>query len=279
MIPMNLMLQIILTMMMTMSNSNHNELVLILTAAGSSTRMGNDHSGHKIKKEYLPLKEGTVLSTAAKAFLSALDFSLVIVTYPFCPSEEENRIAQKKSMEAMFSDKAIEQDKTKFLFIPGGKTRQSSVFEALKLAADFFEELGEKSRNQPIVFIHDGARPFVSSRVINDTLNAAIEFGAAVPGLQPVDTQKEIDANGFIVRHLVRKNLIAVQTPQVFNLNAIIEAHKKAAKCDKEFTDDTEIWDEFVDLTRYSRVKVVAGDSENKKITYRSDIFRTNERN
>lgn len=273
MIQMMLMTQMIQTMMTTMSNSNHTELVLILTAAGSSTRMGNDRSGHKIKKEYLPLNEGTVLSTAAKAFLSTLDFSLVIVTYPFCPSEEENLLAKKKSMEALFADKSITQDKTKFIFIPGGSSRQSSVFEALKTAEDFFKNSSGKANGSPMVFIHDGARPFVSSKVINDTLKAAQEFGASVPGLQPVDTQKEIDSNGFIVRHLVRKNLVAVQTPQVFMLEPILKAHEEAAKSGKEFTDDTEIWDEFADLQKFSRVKVVEGDSENKKITYRSDIL------
>ncbi len=267
------MTQMIQTKMMTMSNSKNTELVLILTAAGSSTRMGNDRSGHKIKKEYLPLNEGTVLSTAAKAFLSALDFSLVLVTYPFCSSEEENLLAQKKSMEALFADKSINQTKSKFIFIPGGSSRQSSVFEALKKANDFFKNAPSQTANSPMVFIHDGARPFVSSKIINDTLKAALEFGASVPGLQPVDTQKEIDSNGFIVRHLVRKNLVAVQTPQVFRLEPILKAHEEAAKSGKEFTDDTEIWDEFVDTQKYSRVKVVEGDSENKKITYRSDIL------
>ena len=75
-------------MMMETTTSNTN-LALILVAAGSSARIGFDKTGTKIKKEYLPVKDGTVLSMAAKAFLSTLKFSTIIVTYPFSDNREE----------------------------------------------------------------------------------------------------------------------------------------------------------------------------------------------
>ena len=62
--------------------TNNDELALILVAAGSSARIGFDKTGTKIKKEYLPMNGGTVLSSAAKAFLSTLNFSTVVVTFP-----------------------------------------------------------------------------------------------------------------------------------------------------------------------------------------------------
>ena len=124
-----------------------------------------------------------------------------------------------------------------------------------------------------LILIHDGARPFITERVILNVVEAAAEYGASVPGITPIDTQKEIDENGFIVRHLIRKNLCAVQTPQGFNFSRLCEAHEKAGKLAEEtgheFTDDTEIWGEYC-----GTVKTVPGDVNNIKITYPSDLGR-----
>ncbi|MBQ0050626.1 MAG: 2-C-methyl-D-erythritol 4-phosphate cytidylyltransferase [Treponema sp.] len=244
--------------------------VLILVAAGSSTRIGMDKSGQKIKKEYLPLNGGTVLSEAAKAFISTLDFQIVAVTYPFSSNSDELNSNETKCKEALFADPIVKNASCKFLFVPGGETRQKSVFEALqKINAELPED------ENPVVFIHDGARPFVKSETISLTERAAQEFGAAAPGLRPIDTQKEIDENGFIKRHLERANLIAIQTPQAFKIQHILEAHSEAAEFTKEFTDDTEIWDEYATKhknLKLSHVKIVMGDPENKKITYQNDL-------
>lgn len=241
--------------------------VLILVAAGASTRIGFDKNGDKIKKEYLPFKDGTVLSEAAKAFISALNLKVVAVTYPFSSSPEELKSNEKKCREALFADKTVEKAGCKFLFVSGGETRQKSVYEALLKIKD------EISDENPVVFIHDGARPFVTKETISLVNRAAKEFGAAAPGLRPVDTQKEIDDNGFIKRHLERSHLISIQTPQAFKFQQILEAHKNADSVSKEYTDDTELWDEFISRQKgESRVKIVIGDPENKKITYQNDL-------
>ena len=246
--------------MMTKTNRSNEELALIVVAAGSSSRMGG------IKKEYLPLESGTVLSTAVKAFLRTLPFSVVAVTFPNQENPELLKSAEEKCKNALFEDKEFNKiaNNTEFIFVPGGASRQSSVFNALlKIKANF-------PNSNPVVFIHDGARPFVSKKIINSTFAAVQKYGASAPGIQPTDTQNEIDKNGFIKRHLVRSQLTAVQTPQVFMLNELVEAHKKAQKTKKEYTDDTEIWDLFVPE---GKVKIVDGDIKNKKITYREDFF------
>lgn len=253
--------------------TNNDELALILVAAGSSARIGFDKTGTKIKKEYLPMNGGTVLSSAAKAFLSTLNFSTVVVTFPSAENSVDLKENEQKCREAIFADDFVKSfsSKTKFIFIPGGKTRRESVHDAL-------ETISENSPECSLVFIHDGARPFLKSETVELTYRAASEFGAAVPGLQPTETQKKIDENGFIVKHLLRSSLTAVQTPQVFKFEPILEAHRLAAESNKTFTDDTEIWDEFAAKRKdengesYSRVKVVLGDPENKKITYPEDI-------
>lgn len=248
-----------------------NNPVLILVAAGSSSRIGFDKNGEKIKKEYLPLSSGTVLSTAAKSFISSLDFQIIAVTYPFSSNASELKENEKKCRDALFSDSAVKDSKCKFLFVPGGETRQKSVYEALQKIQ---KELGDSN---PIVFIHDGARPFVKAETISLVNRAAQEFGASAPGLRPIDTQKEIDENGHIKRHLNRANLIAIQTPQAFKFQEILESHQAADESSKEYTDDTEIWDEFASKkANSSRVKIVIGDPENKKITYPGDLESLN---
>ncbi len=248
--------------MKTTNSQQKEELALLIVAAGSSSRMGG------IKKEYLPLNGGTVLSTATRAFFKTLNFSVVAVTFPFKEDVTLLKLEEKKSKNAIFADSQIKEEQTKgtqFLFVPGGKSRQESVFKALgKLKSHF-------KNSNPLVFIHDGARPFVSEDIINSTYKAALEFGAGAPGIQPVDTQNEVDENGFIKRHLVRSNLRAIQTPQVFRLNELLLAHEKASLSGKKYTDDTEIWDLFVPG---GKVKITEGDIQNKKITYRQDIVQ-----
>lgn len=227
--------------------------VLVIAAAGSSSRMGLGK-----KKEYLPLKKGTVLSESVRAFIEASDFSEVIVSIP--------KNGEKEAKAALLADTEIKSllKNTTLTFTEGGATRQESVFKALCKA---------KNKNS-IVLIHDGARPFVSKKIIQDVISKAQEFGAAVPAIQPVDTQKEIAPDRTISRHLVRKNLGAVQTPQGFLLKPLIECHKAAFQKKLEFTDDTEVWDAFPNFTGGKKVHIVEGSEKNKKITFIQDISK-----
>lgn len=247
----------ILTMKMSRS-----KIAIVITAAGSSTRMGGG-----VKKEYLPLKNGTVLSNCAKTFLTAcsqtFEISDFIVTCPVGGIEA----CQKALGDLDFSDfpggagpsggarGAGFEDI--FQIVEGSTTRQKSVFNGLVAI-----------KNHPeIVLIHDGARPFVSEEIIRQSVFTALEYGSCVPGCTPVDTQKEIDSDGFIIRHLQRSLLCAVQTPQTFNYEKLLQAHKKALADKKEYTDDTEIWGNYC-----GRVKVIPGDPANIKITYPGDL-------
>lgn len=231
------------------------KIAIIITAAGSSSRMGGS-----VKKEFLPLKNGTVLSSCARAFLNALSKDFQITDFIITCREGSQQDARNALSSLNYKG---------FSFVSGGKSRQESVFKGLLQI--------EKNGSKPdFVMIHDGARPFVSEKLILDGIKTCMEDGASVPGLTPTDTQKEIDENGMIVRHLVRSRLCAVQTPQNFNFEKLLEAHKKAALqveqlaaegIKKEFTDDTEIWGEFC-----GSVKVYEGDAKNIKITWPKDL-------
>lgn len=233
-----------------------NQIALIIVAAGSSTRMGS-----QIKKEYLPLNEGTVLSETAHSFLKSAIFSSITIVIP-----ESHELQAKK---ALYKNPKVNnlllENNTSINFVIGGKTRQESVFNALT----FLKKSNTKITH---VLIHDGARPFISKEIIQDTIKNTIKYNASAPALIPTDTQKEIDENGFIKNHLIRKNLRAIQTPQGFNFDLIYESHSKANQDYKnnlyEFTDDTEIFDKYSNQKTY----IFNGDPCNIKITYAKDL-------
>src|SRR5574344_1942882 len=146
----------ILTEMKKLSNSMPSALIIV--AAGNSTRMGG------IKKEYLPLYNGTVLSESARVFFKTYQFSALAIAHP--------KNGKEKAEAALFADTEMHSllQNTNLFFVEGGKTRQESVLNALKAIAPDMEK-------NSLVLIHDGARPFVTSKIILDTIAAAQKYG------------------------------------------------------------------------------------------------------
>ena len=235
-----------------MTNSK-TKIAIIITAAGSSTRIGSG-----IKKEYLPFQNGTVLSTCVQTFINSCKNRFIITDFIItCPPNGKSECQKALNFTSQQENDNSKNISQVFQIVEGDKTRQKSVFNAMCAV-----------KNHPqIVLIHDGARPFVSQKIILEGIQAAQEFGASVPGLTPTDTQKQIDENGFITNHLQRASLVAVQTPQCFDFQMLLEAHKKAHQEEKEYTDDTEIWGKYC-----GKVKVITGESKNIKITYPKDL-------
>jgi 2-C-methyl-D-erythritol 4-phosphate cytidylyltransferase len=135
----------------------------------------------------------------------------------------------------------------------GGKRRQDSVAEGLKRLADC-----------DWVVIHDGARPLVTVELIERGLEAARETGAAVAAVPVTDTIKVSDEDRTVYETPPRRNLWAVQTPQVFSTKVIGEAYEKA---DDDVTDDASL----VERLGY-KVKLYMGSHDNIKITTPDDL-------
>jgi len=142
--------------------------------------------------------------------------------------------------------------------IKGGKVRQDSVNNALK---------HKIIKNADIVLVHDAVRPFVSHELVNNVINSAIEYGAAVPALFPIETIKMVNKKGFVVRTLDRSKLCSVQTPQGFRQEIILEAYKYAYENRIYSTDDASL----IEKVGYS-VKIIQGEETNIKITTQSDL-------
>ena len=211
----------------------------IITAAGSSNRMKG-----KGKKELKSIKGRTVLERAVLPFVLSEEFDSIIVTYP------EGKVEELK--------KALHRINYPIRFIPGGETRQASVFNAL-------EDL--KKTGCDLVLIHDGARPHISEELIQRVLHGTVERGNSTPVTPSISAMKVLNTMGDIEQHLVRNTTVSAQTPQGFSFPEIMEAHEKARKDENIFIDDSEIWSVYI-----GPAHTVEGDPENIKITYPGDL-------
>ena len=124
--------------------------------------------------------------------------------------------------------------------------------------------------NCEYVFIHDGARPFVTEEIIVRTKEAVKKYGACIAGMPSKDTVKFADENGMVESTPNRSRVWSIQTPQVFAYKLIRNAHEKARQYDmKEITDDSMLIEQYGGV----KVRLVEGSYENLKITTPEDIL------
>lgn len=204
---------------------------LIITAGGTSSRFGNTNK----LLEKINGKE--IIKYTTDAFCDCNIDEIVICANPDI----------KEFLEDLF--KNYENLK----IIKGGSTRQESVFNGLKVI------------NCDYVLIHDGARPVISKDIIFNIMKSVVEKKAVSTMTKTVDTIKEVDKNGKIIKTLDREKLYNTQTPQAFDYNLIKTAHEKLKGMN--FTDDAGMV-EFLGKD----VFIVNGDYRNIKITTKSDL-------
>ena len=214
------------------------KLVAIVLMAGLSTRFGSG------KNKQLTLLHGKpVFSYSIETFVNEKHISEIVITIN---KDNENEIAEY-----------IKSHKINAKLVYGGATRQESVENALKVL-----DLDEND----IVIIHDGARPLVNNKVIEEVSNAANEFGAATAYLEVTDTIAMKNERDEISSFIDRTILAQIQTPQAFKYGLLKEAHKKAN--DEFATDDCTL------IARLGhKVKLVKGDKLFHKVTTKEDIL------
>lgn len=221
---------------------NKEKNTAIILAAGQGKRMNSS-----VPKQYLMLGDRPVLFYTLEAFQKSecIDNIILVVgegQISFCQEE----IVDKYNFSKV--SKIIE----------GGKERYLSVFCGIKEA--------EGANN---IFVHDGARPFVTSEILGEALKSVRECGACAVGVPVKDTIKIIDENGFVSYTPDRKYVWAIQTPQVFSSHILLEAYEKLMELPEiNVTDDAMVVEQMLGI----KVKLVLGSYKNIKITTPEDM-------
>lgn len=149
--------------------------------------------------------------------------------------------------------KLISSSKIDYIF--GGKERQDSVYNGLQIVKEDY------------VLIHDGARPYLKMKNINDILDCLNENDACLLVVPVKDTIKMCQGD-VVVETLPRPLLFQAQTPQAFKTELIKKCYQQGKDENYIATDDTSLVEHFTDV----KVKTVLGDYNNKKITTPEDL-------
>lgn len=165
-------------------------------------------------------------------------------------------LAVKEEEKPLFTNLITEYNMSKvYKLVTGGEERQQSVYSGLK-----------QLEHADIVLVHDGARPFMMRKMIDQLVEQANISGAAIAAVPVKDTIKRVK-DGTVVETVERSSLWAVQTPQAFRLSSLLQAHEQAEKDGFLGTDDASLI-ERINLP----VQIVEGDYDNIKLTTPEDL-------
>lgn len=224
-------------------------VVAIIPAAGSGKRMQQG-----INKQFLEVGEQTVLERTLRAFQTAKHVTRIVVVTKKTEINMVRKIVDKCDF-----------DKVKAV-VEGGAERQDSIFEGLRQTVE----------EDKWVLVHDGARPFITSEMIDGMIEDLIQRNEKVSdenkeslimAVPSKDTIKRV-SEGCVAETLKRAELWNVQTPQAFERNLLISAYAAAKLEGFNGTDDASLveW-------QGRKVFVYEGSYENIKITTPDDLY------
>lgn len=213
----------------------------LIPAAGLGKRMGS-----VVPKPYLLLGGREILARTLEVFET-------------CAAVHEVWVMVSVEQQAQCRQGIVERygfDKVQGV-ITGGDERQASVWCGLQqLAAEV-----------DLVIIHDGVRPFVNHTMIEDALEGAVQYGAAIAAVPLKDTIKRISLDGQVEATIPRERLWRIQTPQAFRRRLLQQAFEHAWQQRLSATDEAGL------IEAYGHpVHVVQGSEQNVKITTPDDL-------
>lgn len=220
----------------------------VVLAAGKGSRMKSE-----IQKQYLLLSGKPVLYYSLNALENSFVDEIVLVS-----GKEEMEYCRKEIIEKYHFTKVKK-------IVAGGAERYHSVYAGLEAIAEC-----------DYVFIHDGARPFLTQAILKRALDAVKKEHACVAGMPVKDTIKLADENGYAVSTPRRDLVWMVQTPQVFDFSLVKGAYAEFLSKEQQLlsegmkiTDDAMVVETFTD----TKIRLVEGSYENIKITTPEDLL------
>jgi 2-C-methyl-D-erythritol 4-phosphate cytidylyltransferase len=214
----------------------------VIVSAGKGHRL----PGEK-KKQFLSLEGKPILCHTLDPFEAcpSIDFIHLVV------GREDMTYTLREIVEA-YGYRKISQ------IVPGGKLRQESVKNGIDTL----------SSEVDIVAIHDGVRPFVTQRMIEESIQGARQFKAVVLAMPVKETIKRVGPDRTVLKTLDRESLWQIQTPQTFQLDLIRQALHKATEDGFIGTDDASLVERIG-----GKVHILPGSYTNIKITTPEDLI------
>lgn len=219
-----------------------NKCTAIVLAAGQGKRMNSD-----VQKQFLKVKGYPVLYYSLRCFEdNSLIQDIILVT------GKESIAYCKEEIVKKYNFTKVSQ------VIEGGKERYDSVYAGLLACKEC-----------DYVFIHDGARPFITAEILERGMEGVKKTGACVIGMPSKDTVKIADAEGCVMETPDRKLVWNIQTPQIFQYNLIRSAHESIRKKEMQnITDDAMIIEQETGI----KIVLAEGSYKNIKITTPEDL-------
>lgn len=212
---------------------------VIIPMAGSGTRLKS-----KISKPLIVFHKKPLFFYTVKKFEDSRRVNSIVLVV-----QKEN-IAKFKGLVKKFRFKKVK------AVVAGGKSRSQSVYNGLKVTAS----------DTDIILVHDGARPFITTKLIDASIDLCRKYPAVIIAVPVKSTIKRVDVKTLHVKEtLNRRELWEIQTPQTFKREVLWKAHQAYKKDDA--TDDA-----FLVERLGIKVKVLPGSYENIKITTQEDL-------
>ncbi len=221
---------------------------VIIPAAGLGTRMGRSAPEKEgiSRKQFMLLNGSPILIHTIRKFESSPLVNEIIVALRGDDLEWAKELFKSQGLGPTVRP------------VEGGESRQQSVENAL----------ASIQNDTDLVAVHDAVRPFVSREVIEKVINEAHTTGAAIVGIVPVDTVKQVHQRNKVRATLPREKLVLAQTPQVFRLPLLRQAFEKARQDQFIGTDESSLVERLENVD----VSVVMGSDRNIKITRPTDM-------
>jgi 2-C-methyl-D-erythritol 4-phosphate cytidylyltransferase len=218
----------------------------IIPAAGLGTRMGKTpaETTGTSRKQFMLLEGAPILIHTIRKFVAAPR-----VTEIFVALRHEDMESFQQQLEDEHYAKPVR-------IIEGGRNRQESVGNCL----------ARVSADADLVAVHDAVRPFVTVEQIEQTFDEALDHGAVILGVPPVDTVKQVE-RAVIQSTLFRERIVLAQTPQVFRSSLLRRAFEQAKQDEFIGTDEASLVEHLGE-----DVHVLLGSDRNIKITRSSDM-------
>jgi 2-C-methyl-D-erythritol 4-phosphate cytidylyltransferase len=222
------------------------DVAAIVMAGGSGTRMGM--TGNKV---YLPLGGRPALERPVAVLAACGDVAVIVLVIRPEDADDARAVA-----DAVGAGKVV-------AMVPGGVTRHDSEQAGLAVV----RALVDDGAALDLVLVHDGARPFLTTVLLDALVDGARRVGGSVPVLGFAEPIAAVDEGGGLAM-VDTADLVRVQTPQVFAADVLLAAYAAARADGFDGVDTAEVVERYAVLD----VAAVPGDPRNVKVTTVADV-------